>query len=149
MDNWINEEKRLLNATTLDIEEHMTHVKVHLFYINANNELDTQKTIKHAFNNNSKISEPELYKIIDANKVPNYSFVELSSFIAQRFEDSQFKTYPMVTAIEFPPALFIYHGINCLILLYKQKSLLKSKTGGSTKRVRFSNLPSKHTRKKM
>jgi hypothetical protein len=148
MDSWIEREKRLLNATTLDIEEHMTHAKIHLYYINANNELDSHKTVKHEIINNT-ISEPELYKIIESNKIPNYSFVEMSSFIVQRFEDGQFKTYPMVTGIEFPPALFIYHGINSLILLYKQKSLLKTKTGGSTKRVRFSDLPAKHTRRKV
>lgn len=145
MDNWITREKRLLNATTLDIEEHMTHVKVHLFYINTNNELDTHKTIKQEIVNNT-ISEPDIYKIIETNKIPNYMFVEMSSFIVQRFEDGLFKTYPMVTSVEFPPALFIYHEINCLILLYKQKSLLKSKTG---KRVRFSELPAKHTRRKI
>jgi hypothetical protein len=135
---WIEKQRRLLNTTALQ-EEPMTHVKIHLCYVNANDEIDEFTTKSHS---GSKISEQEMYKLVQDYKKPSYAFVEMSSFIAQKFEDSEFKTYSMVSSIEFPPALFIYHELNCLLFLYREKSVgIKA-----TKRVRFA-LPQNSTRK--
>lgn len=139
MDSWIETQKRLLNMTSAEPEP-MHYVNIHLCYVNANEEIGEFKTVKHMSN---KISEPEMYKLAQDNKKSSYSFVEMSSFIAQKFDDCEFKTYSMVTALEFPPALFIYHDINSLLFLYKEKSATGTKV---TKRVRFS--PLKGTRKR-
>ena len=138
MDSWIETQKRLLNSTSLQ-EELMKHIKIHLCYVNANDEIIELKTIKHKSN---QISESEMYKLVHTHKKQGYTFVEMSSFIAQKFEDTEFKTYSMVTGIEFPPSLFVYHDINCLLFLYKEKPA----TSKSTKRVRFA--PMKNTRKR-
>jgi hypothetical protein len=152
MDSWIESQKRLLNATSIEPEP-MTYINIHLCYVNANDEISEYKTVKYkctrreqscnavAFVLNN-ISESEMYKLVQDYKKPSYSFIEMSSFIAQKFEDSEFKTYPMVSSIEIPPALFIYHDINCLLFLYKEKH------NGTkvTKRVRFATL--KGTRKR-
>lgn len=139
MDSWIESQKRLLNATSIEPEP-MTFINIHLCYVNANDEISEYKTVKYkcAF----IISESEMYKLVQDYKKPSYSFIEMSSFIAQKFEDSEFKTYPMVTSIEIPPALFIYHDINCLLFLYKEKH----NGTKATKRVRFA--PLKGTRKR-
>ena len=157
MDSWIESQKRLLNATSIEPEP-MTYINIHLCYVNANDEISEYKTVKYKCDRReqsslsecarreqsslSNISEPEMYKLVQDYKKPSYSFIEMSSFIAQKFEDSEFKTYPMVTSIEIPPALFIYHDINCLLFLYKEKH------NGTkvTKRVRFA--PLKGTRKR-
>lgn len=136
MNSWIEKQHRLLNVSSLE-EEPMPQVKIHLCYVNAAGEIDEYKTVKAA----SKISEQEMYKLVQDYKKPAYTFVEMSSFIAQKFEDSEFKTYSMVSGIEFPPALFIYHNINCLLFLYREKS----NGNKATKRVRFA--VSKGTRK--
>jgi hypothetical protein len=140
-----------LNATSIEPEP-MTYINIHLCYVNANDEISEYKTVKYKCalsecarreqSSLSNISEPEMYKLVQDYKKPSYSFIEMSSFIAQKFEDSEFKTYPMVTSIEIPPALFIYHDINCLLFLYKEKH------NGTkvTKRVRFASL--KGTRKR-
>lgn len=141
MDSWIKTQKRLLNATSIEPEP-MNYVNIHLCYVNANDEISEYKTVKHM---SSNISEPEMYKLVQEYKKPSYVFVEMSSFIAQKFDDSEFKTYPMVTALKFPPALFIYHDINSLLFLYKEKSINVSGTK-ATKRVRFA--PIKGTRKR-
>jgi hypothetical protein len=183
MDSWIETQKRLLNATSIEPEP-MNYVNIHLCYVNANDEISEFKTVKYAnkiiphkegaghkgwrsqlrlwggrdntvvseylgFRADDvgsyalEISEPEMYKLVQEYKKPSYVFVEMSSFIAQKFDDSEFKTYPMVTALEFPPALFIYHDINCLLFLYKEKLNNGNK---ATKRVRFA--PTKGTRKR-
>jgi len=160
MDSWIETQKRLLNATSIEPEP-MNYVHIHLCYVNANDEIGEYKTVKYVkgtlFPTNVsvsgsaqsgnfvslEISEPEMYKLVQEYKKPSYVFVEMSSFIAQKFDDSEFKTYPMVTALEFPPALFIYHDINCLLFLYKEKLNNGNK---ATKRVRFA--PTKGTRKR-
>ncbi len=160
MDSWIESQKRLLNATSIEPEP-MTYINIHLCYVNANDEISEYKTVKYKCARReqgslsqsekggnavafvlSNISESEMYKLVQDYKKPSYSFIEMSSFIAQKFEDSEFKTYPMVTSIEIPPALFIYHDINCLLFLYKEKH------NGTkvTKRVRFA--PLKGTRKR-
>ncbi len=138
MDNWIETQKRLLNSTNIQ-EDPMTYVNIHLCYVNAHDAIDEYKTVKH---NSSKISESDMHKLIQMYKKPMYNFVEMSSFIVQKFEDAEFKTYSMVSAIEFPSSLFIYHDINCLLLLYKDKSAHTK----ATKRVRFA--PMKSTRKR-
>ncbi len=147
MDSWIETQKRLLNSTSIEPEP-MNYVYIHLCYINANDEISEFKTVKHANKNISRkegfeISEPEMYKLVQEYKKHSFVFVEMSSFIAQKFDDSEFKTYPMVTALEFPPALFIYHDINSLLFLYKEKINNGNK---ATKRVRFA--PIKGTRKR-
>lgn len=140
MDSWIETQKRLLNATTIEPEP-MNYVHIHLCYVDANDEISEFKTVKHM---SSDISEPDMYKMVQEYKKPSYVFVEMSSFIAQKFDDSEFKTYPMVSALEFPPALFIYHDINSLLFLYKEKCTSGTKASGTkasgtkvTKRVRF------------
>ena len=143
---WIEKQRRLLNTTALQ-EEPMTHVKIHLCYVNANDEIDEFTTKSHS---GSKISEQEMHKLVQDYKKPSYTFVEMSSFIAQKFDDAEFKTYSMVSSIEFPPALFIYHDINCLLFLYREKNTSGNKT---TKRVRFAPSsravdPMKSTRRK-
>jgi hypothetical protein len=155
MDSWIESQKRLLNATSIEPEP-MTCINIHLCYVNSNDEINEYKTVKYKCaasfalsesarreqSSLSNISEPEMYKLVQDYKKPSYSFIEMSSFIAQKFDDSEFKTYPMVSSIEIPPALFIYHDINCLLFLYKEKH------NGTkvTKRVRFA--PLKGTRKR-
>lgn len=138
MNNWIETQKRLLNSTNLQ-EEPTPYINIHLCYVNANDAIEEYKTIKYNSNN---ISESDMYKLVQTYKKPMYNFVEMSSFIVQKFEDAEFKTYSMVTALEFPPALFIYHDLNCLLFLYKEKSAnIKA-----TKRVRFAQM--KNTRKR-
>lgn len=147
MNSWIETQKRLLNATSIEPEP-MNYVNINLCYVNANDEISEYKTVKYANkiisrNEGFEISEPEMYKLVQEYKKPSYVFVEMSSFIAQKFDDSEFKTYPMVSALEFPPALFIYHDINSLLFLYKEKLNNGNK---ATKRVRFA--PTKGTRKR-
>lgn len=173
MDSWIETQKRLLNATSIEPEP-MNYVNIHLCYVNANDEISEFETIKYANQNHSsskegagggrdntvvseyrgfraddvgsyalEISELEMHKLVQEYKKSSYVFVEMSSFIAQKFDDNEFKTYSMVTALKFPPALFIYHDINCLLFLYKEKSVNVNK---ATKRVRFA--PMKGTRKR-
>jgi len=138
MDSWIETQKRLLNATSIEPEP-INYVHIHLCYVDANDEISEFKTVKYAnkiisHKEGFEISEPEMYKLVQEYKKPSYVFVEMSSFIAQKFDDSEFKTYPMVTALVFPPALFIYHDINSLLFLYKEKLNNGNK---ATKRVRF------------
>jgi len=148
MDSWIETQKRLLNATSIEPEP-MNYVNIHLCYVNANDEISEFKTVKHmsskiiSHKEGFEISEPEMYKLVQEYKKPSYVFVEMSSFIAQKFDDSEFKTYPMVTALKFPPALFIYHDINSVLFVYKEKLNNGNK---ATKRVRFA--PIKGTRKR-
>jgi hypothetical protein len=147
MDSWIETQKRLLNATSIEPEP-MNYVNIHLCYVNANDEISEFKTVKYAnkiipHKEGLEISEPEMYKLVQEYKKHSFVFVEMSSFIAQKFDDSEFKTYPMVSALEFPPALFIYHDINSLLFLYKEKINNGNK---ATKRVRFAS--TKGTRKR-
>ncbi len=127
---WIEKQRRLLNSSTLELEP-MLYIKIHLCYVNANGDIEEFTSAKH---NATKISEQEMQKLVQDYKKPSYTFVEMSSFIAQKFDDAEFKTYSMVSSIEFPPALFIYHDINCLLFLYREKNTSGNKT---TKRVRF------------
>ena len=162
---WIEEQKKLLNMKINYKREPVDHIKLHFCYVDSKDSIVNLKTEKYTFSDLSKnqiITEEQLFKIIESKKKNaniNYVFSELSLFMVdlepehiQSIEPAKkpfFKTFPFISEIVLPESIFIFHSLNCLFFLFKQrKSILKHSDYSnikqkSTKKVGFSLPPSK------
>jgi len=173
MDEWIEEQEKLLNININYKREPVEYIHFHFCYVDADDSIVTLKTEKHTFSDFSEapplLTEAQLLKIIDEKKQHeniNYAFSELSLFHVdlepeniQTIEPTKkpfFKTFPFISDISIPPSIFVFHPLNSLFFLFKRrKSILKKRNDNnernnqkSTKKVAFSLPPSKkHTRR--
>jgi len=155
-DKWIEEQTKILNIRSNYLRESLPYIHLHFCYIDCNNSIVDLKTQKHLFvkeEEEETLTQEEILKIIDNNKrLSNMSFAfsELSMFHVDvepeninSFDPHKttfFKTFPLISDIHFSKSIFIFHSINCLFFLFKQKSSLKQSDGKkSMKKVVFSS----------
>jgi hypothetical protein len=173
MDAWLEEQNKILNINKNYKRESLKYINLHFCYVDSNNSIVKLKTEKHMFggDNNQMLSETAILNIIENNKKNSnmhFAFSELSLFHVdlepeniKSFDTNKtnfFKTLPFVSDVSFSDSVFIFHPLNCLFFLFKQKSNLKSISSSScsnnsnnnnnnklTKKVAFSK--KKHTRR--
>jgi hypothetical protein len=154
---WIEEQTKILNIKSNHQREPLPYIHLHLCYVDCNNSIVDLKTIKHLFVDEETpvLSEAEIIKIIESHKrVSNMSFmfselavfhVDLEPEHINSFdpENTTFlKTFPVISDVHLSESIFIFHPLNCLFFLFKQKSSLRQQTNGagkSMKRVAFSS----------
>ena len=154
MDEWIEEQEKILNININYKREPVEYIHFHFCYVDADDSIVSLKTEKHTFSGFSEaalseappseaplLSEAQLLKIIDDKKQHeniNYAFSELSLFHVdlepeniQTIDPTQkpfFKTFPFISDIPIPPSIFVFHPLNSLFFLFKRrKSILKKR----------------------
>jgi hypothetical protein len=157
MDEWIEEQEKLLNININYKREPVEYIHFHFCYVDADDSIVSLKTEKHTFSGFSEapqllseaslteapfmLTEAQLLKIIDEKKQHeniNYAFSELSLFHVdlepeniQTIDPTQkpfFKTFPFISDIPIPPSIFVFHPLNSLFFLFKRrKSILKKR----------------------
>lgn len=151
---WIEEQTKILNIRSNYPRESLSYIHLHLCYVDCNNTIVDLKTLKHLFKEHEDtLTQEEILKIIDNNKrLSNMSFAfsELAMFHVDvepenvnSFDPHKspfFKIIPLISDIHFSKSIFIFHTINCLFFLFKQKSSLKQPDSKkSMKKVAFSS----------
>jgi len=159
-DAWVEEQNKLLNMQINHKREPLKYVKLHFCYVGANDTILSIETKKHVFDQDQQlVSEATILNIIDNHKKSaniHFTFQELSMFHVDLEPENInsldpakttfFKTFPFVSDVQFSNSIFIFHPINCLFFVFKQKSSLKQSNGKSVKKnVVFSS--KKHTRR--
>ncbi len=159
-DKWIQEQNKILNIQSNHPREPLPFIKFHLCYVDCNNSIVEIKTEKHFFKNTTTtITEAEILQLIDSKKrLSNrlFAFSELAVFhvdIEPEHVNSFapetttfFKPIAMISDICLSNSIFIFHPLNCLFFIFKQKSSLKTGTSTkSMKKVVFN--PKKQTRR--
>lgn len=168
-DSWIEEESRVLSINTDLKREEMEYIKIHFCFLDNENELIKITSAKYTFSNEHNrddysrvISEKEIISMIDSKKnddLRNYVFSDMLLFVVDieanhinAFNQSDdnydehhfFKQYQVVSDVVLPPSIFIFHSINGLYILLKEKLVVKSilkQTNGNNKtrkNVKFS-----------
>ena len=160
-DSWIEEESRVLSIHSDLKREEIKYIKIHFVFLDNNNEINKITSSKYTFSNEQNrdnydrvISEKEIISMIDSKKnddLRNYVFSDMLLFIVDieashinAFNQSSdepdenlfFKHYQIVSDVVLPPSIFIFHSINGLYILMKEKLVIKSimkKTHGNNK----------------
>ncbi len=165
-EQWIQEQKKLLNIKMNYTREPLEYIHFHFCYVDANDSIINIKTEKHIFSDlsNQTLSESDLLAIIEEKKHEsniNYVFSELSLFIVDlepeniKYIETEktpfFRTLPIISDINIPQSIFIFHPLNSLFFLFKRRKSCIKQYGGqkTTKKVMFSSLPQKYTRRKI
>jgi hypothetical protein len=159
-DKWIQEQNKILNIQSNHPREPLPFIKIHLCYIDCNNSIVEIKTEKHVFTNTTTtITEAEILRLIDSKKrLSNrlFTFSEMAVFHVDLEPEhinsfapettTFFKPIAMISDICLTNSIFIFHPLNCLFFIFKQKSSLKTGTSTkSMKKVVFN--PKKQTRR--
>ena len=151
MDNWIDNETKLMNINQNYQREPLESICLHFCYVDSNNCVVNVQSRKHVFENNSNttLSETAILGIINGAKVlsgRHFVFSELSVFhvdlepenLASFDAQGCFRTLPLLADVHFSPSLFIFKHLSCLFFLFKQKSCLKESSSSTTaKKVSF------------
>lgn len=167
MDDWIEEQTKILNTNQNHKREPLKYIQMHFCYTDCNDCILNVKTVKHFFESVESLGEEEdkvvnqatLLRIIDEHKfVSNmhFAFKELATFHVDiepehmsSFDPSNttfFKPLQIVSDVSFSKSIFIFHPLNCLFFLFKQRSSMKQpQNTKSMKRVAFSS--KKYTRR--
>jgi hypothetical protein len=169
-ESWIDEESRVLSINKDLKREEINYIKIHFCFLDAQDELTKITTSKYTFRNENNrddyirvITENEILSMIESKKnddLRNYVFMDMLLYVIdidgshiEAFNDStvepddkQFlKQYNIVSDVLLPPSIFIFHSINGLYILLKErlitKSILKSsiKNNKTRKSVKFSD----------
>ena len=164
-DKWIQEQNKILNMQNNHPREPLPFIKIHLCYVDCNNSIVEIKTEKHFFTNTTTtttITEAEILRLIDSKKrLSNrlFTFSEMAVFHVDLEPEhinsfapeatTFFKPLAIISDICLSNSIFIFHPLNCLFFIFKQKSSLKAgPTSGATKsmkKVVFN--PKKQTRR--
>jgi len=170
-DAWVEEQNKLLNMQINHKREPLKYVKLHFCYVGANDTILRVETKKHIFEQEQEqeqqqpqqlISEATILNIIDNHKKSenvHFTFQELSMFHVDLEPENInsldpakttfFKTFPFVSDVQFSNSVFIFHPINSLFFVFKQKSSLKQTNSNSSKSIKKNVVFSskKHTRR--
>jgi hypothetical protein len=153
-DKWIEEQTKILNIKSNYDREPLPFIHLHLCYVDCNNSIVDLKTVKHNFVSEEThvITEAEILKIIESYKRlsnVNFTFSELAVFHVDlepehinsfdHEKTSFFKPVPMISDIHLSKSIFIFHSLNCLFFIFKQKSSLRQTNAKSMKKVAFSS----------
>lgn len=156
-DKWIQEQTKILNIQSNHPREPLPYIRLHLCYVDCNNSIVEIKTEKHVFENTNErmITEAEILHLIDTHKRREtrlFAFSELAVFHVDVEPEhinsfapeltTFFKPLTIISDIHLSNSIFIFHPLNCLFFIFKQKSSLRGgSTGGtkSMKRVVFSS----------
>ena len=153
-DKWIEEQNKILNIKSNYEREPLPFIHLHLCYVDCNNSIVDLKTVKHNFVSEDThiITEAEILKIIESYKRlsnMNFAFSELAVFHVDLEPEhinsfdphytTFFQTIPLLSDIHLSKSIFIFHSLNCLFFIFKQKSSLKQTNGKSMKKVAFSS----------
>jgi hypothetical protein len=152
--SWLNDEKRILSIDHNYQREPLESILFHFCYTN-NDTIHKVLTEKYIFrDNNSTVPLCDLEKIIEEKSkmdVTKYDFAEYVTFIVDlepehinSFDPSNttfFKPLPIVSDVSFSKSIYIFHPLNSLFFLFKQRSSLKQphKATKSMKKVAFSS----------
>jgi len=164
VDDWIEEQTKILNTNQNHQREPLKYIQLHFCYTDCNDCILSVKTEKYFFeddpNEDKVVNEPTLMRIIDEHKsVSNmhFAFKELATFHVDlepehigSFDPSNttfFKPLQIVSDVSFSKSIYIFHPLNCLFFLFKQRSSLKQSNHAtkSAKKVAFSS--KKYTRR--
>jgi hypothetical protein len=169
-DSWIAEEERVL-AINKDLKrEELEYIKIYFCFLDVENAISKITSMKYTFSNENDrgdytriLTENEILSMIESKKnddLRNYVFsdmllytVDIEATHINLFNqsvdepgDSHFlKHYTIVSDVVFPSSIFIFHSINGLYILLKEKlivkSILKKTIGNNTtrKNVKFSD----------
>ncbi len=150
MDNWIDNETKLMNINQNYQREPLDSICLHFCYVDSNNCVVNVQSRKHSFENksNTTLSETSIIGIINSAKLfsgRHFVFSELSIFhvelepenLASFDAQGCFRTLPVLADVHFSPSLFIFKPLSCLFFLFKQKSCLNKSTATTAKKVTF------------
>lgn len=162
-EKWIQEQNKILNMQNNHPREPLQFIKIHLCYVDCNSSIVEIKTEQHFFTNTTTtITEAEILRLIDSKKrLSNrlFAFSEMAVFHVDLEPEhinsfapeatTFFKPVAIISDICLSNSIFIFHPLNCLFFIFKQKSSLKTGSGASgaksMKRVVFN--PKKQTRR--
>jgi hypothetical protein len=159
VDEWIEEQTKILNTNQNHQREPLKYIQLHFCYTDSNDCIMSLKTEKHFFDNATNeddkvVDEATLMRIIDEHKTysnMHFVFKELATFHVDlepehinSFDPSNttfFKPLPIVSDVSFSKSIYIFHPLNSLFFLFKQRSSLKQphKATKSMKKVVFSS----------
>jgi hypothetical protein len=125
MDKWIiNLEKKREKMQKYNQKEMPTFITYYYYYISTNNEIVKITCKKNRINN--KITSGELLHTICENRItPSYVLDEILLF-----QQDKMSPLPLTMEdIEIEPSLFIYHDVNCIFFIYKQRQKTSHRTG--------------------
>ena len=159
-DKWIQEQNKILNMQNNHPREPLPFIKIHLCYVDCNNSIVEIKTEKHFFTTTTTITEAEILRLIDSKKrLSNrlFTFSEMAVFHVDLEPEhinsfapeatTFFKPLAIISDICLSNSIFIFHPLNCLFLIFKQKSSLKTGSGASKSMKRVVFNPKKQTRR--
>jgi hypothetical protein len=150
-DSWIEEESRVLSINNDLKREEIEYIKIHFCFLDAENEITKITSSKYTFSieqnrddYNRVISEREIISMIDSKKnddLRNYVFSDMLLFVVdieanhinafnqscdEPGDNHFFRHYKVVSDVVLPPSIFIFHSINGLYILLKEKLVVKS-----------------------
>ena len=168
--SWIDEEMRFLSINKDMKREKLEYIKINFCFLDRENAISKITSTKYTFSNvddyNRIITEHDILSMIESKKnddLKHYIFSDLLLFIVdieplhidalnQSIVDGStcssnhfLKHYTVISDVICPPTIFIFHSINSIYILLKEKhtikSILKKTNGNNTtrKNVKFSD----------
>jgi len=124
MDKWIIDlEKKREKMQKYNEKEMPKYMIFYNYYISTNNEIE--KITRKKMKTTDKITSGELLHTICENRItPSYILDEILLF-----QQDKMTPLPLtIEDIEIKPSLFIYHDVNCVFFIYKQREKTPPKT---------------------
>ena len=133
--SWIeeyeNKEKELINQTPF-AKEDIQNIKVHIFYININNNIEKINILNQPLQNNIldkhtllhiiKTNTKDTFKILSIAKYNNtLDKKDLHSYINENLEDTFLESVTALDDILFQPGLCVLENIHSLYFLFKER----------------------------
>jgi hypothetical protein len=138
--SWLNDFEKIDNEYKMYYTEDISFIKIHLIYVNNNNDIEKVKEEKILLKINGVLQKEELLSIIKNNLLSNqlkYSLLSILKFNIN-IEPIHLKTFlrnknPLIGSpflqsiknidtIKFDKSISMFHDINELIIIFQQKN---------------------------
>jgi Txe/YoeB family toxin of Txe-Axe toxin-antitoxin module len=167
--SWIQEFEKLDNEYKLYYTEDISFIKIHIVYINTNNEIEKIREEKIILKTQGILCKEELLRIIKNNSFSNQNKYSLLSILKYNIniEPIHLKTFlrnknPAIGApflqsikhidtIKFEKSISMFHDINELIIIFHKKIHKPTHSeinNNRTKKVFINSNPKKRTKRK-
>lgn len=143
MDKWINHlEKMRRKMQHYNEKEMPKYITFFYYYISSDNTIEKIKKQKYAAAAPTKITSGELLRTICEKRNTGYYLDELLLF-----QQEKMTPLPLTTEdVELKPSLFIYHDVNCIFFIFRQRAGANS--AAKTRRTMPYRQQKKYTRKR-
>lgn len=135
--SWLEDFEKIDSEYKSYYNENQLYVRIHLIYVNQNNEIFKIREQKHFFVRPNTISKEELIAIIKTNSLSSnklYSLLsilkfnidiqpqDLKSFLKPNYINDRFlQSIKHIDNIVFDKSISIFHDINALFILFYEK----------------------------